>query len=86
MAPTVLTQDVLNRTLLARQGLLTPFAGPLGATVEAIGAIQAQYWPSVAVSLFTRNSTATLWPARAATSCGSTPELSHVDTAACRRS
>lgn len=60
MASTVLSQDVLNRTLLARQGLLTPFAGPLAATVEAIGAIQAQYWPAVAISLFTRNSTATL--------------------------
>ncbi|MFL6117810.1 MAG: DNA glycosylase AlkZ-like family protein, partial [Catenulispora sp.] len=60
MTPNVLSRDVLNRTLLARQGLLTPFAGPLAATVEAVGAIQAQYWPAVAVSLFTRNSTATL--------------------------
>jgi hypothetical protein len=60
MAPIVLSQDVLNRTLLARQGLLTPFSGPLAATVEAVGAIQAQYWPAVAVSLVTRNSTATL--------------------------
>jgi hypothetical protein len=59
MAPT-LTQDTLNRTLLARQGLLTPYAGPLTETVEAVGAIQAQYWPAVAVSLLTRNSTATL--------------------------
>jgi hypothetical protein len=57
---TVLSRDVLNRTLLDRQGLLTPFAGTLRQTVEAIGAIQAQYWPAVAVSLFTRNSTATL--------------------------
>ncbi|NUP52567.1 MAG: winged helix DNA-binding domain-containing protein [Catenulispora sp.] len=55
-----LTQDTLNRTLLTRQGLLTPFTGPLPATVEAIGAIQAQYWPSVAVSLLARNSEATL--------------------------
>lgn len=60
MTSTVLSQDVLNRTLLARQGLLTPFAGTLRQTVEAIGAIQAQYWPAVAVSLFTRNSAATL--------------------------
>jgi hypothetical protein len=58
--PTTLTQDVLNRTLLARQGLLEPFAGPLAETVETIGAIQAQYWPAVAISLFTRTSTATL--------------------------
>ena len=55
-----LTQDTLNRTLLARQGLLAPYSGPLHETVEAVGAIQAQYWPAVAVSLFTRNSTATL--------------------------
>lgn len=55
-----LTRDTLNRTVLSRQGLLTPFAGSLAETVEAIGAIQAQYWPAVAVSLFTRNSTATL--------------------------
>ncbi|NUR60315.1 MAG: winged helix DNA-binding domain-containing protein [Catenulispora sp.] len=60
MAATTLSQDVLNRTLLARQGLLSPFTGPLSATVEAIGAIQAQYWPAVAVSLITRNSSATL--------------------------
>ncbi|GAA2028643.1 winged helix DNA-binding domain-containing protein [Catenulispora yoronensis] len=60
MASTTLTQDVLNRTLLARQGLLTPFDGTLAGTVEAIGAIQAQYWPAVAVSLLTRNSTATV--------------------------
>lgn len=57
---TTLSQDVLNRTLLARQGLLTPFTGSLTETVEAIGAIQAQYWPAVAVSLCTRNSEATL--------------------------
>lgn len=55
-----LDRDTLNRTLLARQGLLVPRSGPLSQTVEAVGAIQAQYWPAVAVSLFTRNSTATL--------------------------
>jgi hypothetical protein len=60
MPSTVLTQDTLNRTLLARQGLLTPYDGALADTVEAVGAIQAQYWPAVAVSLLTRNSTATL--------------------------
>jgi hypothetical protein len=60
MSSTALTQDTLNRTLLARQGLLTPYSGPLHETVEAIGAIQAQYWPAVAVSLLTRNSRATL--------------------------
>ena len=60
MAPTTLTQDTLNRTLLARQHLLTPRTGSLAETVEAVGAIQAQYWPAVAVSLFTRNDGATL--------------------------
>ncbi|MEY9908598.1 hypothetical protein ABIA35_004831 [Catenulispora sp. MAP12-49] len=60
MAPTTLTRDTLNRTLLARQHLLTPHSGSLSETVEAIGAIQAQYWPAVAVSLFTRNDGATL--------------------------
>lgn len=60
MSSTLLDQDTLNRTLLARQGLLAPRSGPLAETVEAVGAIQAQYWPAVAVSLFTRNSEATL--------------------------
>ena len=60
MAPTTLSQDTLNRTLLARQHLLTPRTGSLAETVEAVGAIQAQYWPAVAVSLFTRNDAATL--------------------------
>jgi DNA glycosylase AlkZ-like len=60
MAPTTLTRDTLNRTLLARQHLLTPRSGSLAETVEAAGAIQAQYWPSVAISLFTRNDGATL--------------------------
>lgn len=60
MAPTTLTQDTLNRTLLARQHLLAPRPGSPAETVEAIGAIQAQYWPAVAISLFTRNDGATL--------------------------
>jgi hypothetical protein len=60
MAPRTLTQDTLNRTLLARQHLLAPRSGSPAETVEAIGAIQAQYWPAVAISLFTRNDGATL--------------------------
>lgn len=60
MAPTTLTQDTLNRTLLARQHLLAAHSGSLAETVESVGAIQAQYWPAVAVSLFTRNDSATL--------------------------
>jgi hypothetical protein len=53
-----LTQDALNRALSARQGLLAPLdTSPdfsLVEVVETIGAIQAQYWPAVAVSLFAR--------------------------------
>lgn len=60
MAATTLSRDTLNRTLLARQHLLVPSSGSLVETVEAIGAIQAQYWPAVAISLFTRNAGATL--------------------------
>ena len=57
---TKLSQDTLNRTLLARQRLLVPHGGALAETVEVVGAVQAQYWPAVAVSLFTRNAGATL--------------------------
>src|SRR5258708_3634371 len=49
-----LTQDALNRALLARQGLLAPLDAGLAEAVETVGAIQAQYWPAVAVSLFAR--------------------------------
>jgi hypothetical protein len=55
-----LTQDALNRALLARQGLLAPLDGSLVEVVERIGAIQAQYWPAVAVSLFARTREHTL--------------------------
>lgn len=44
----------LNRALLARQGLLQPFAGPPAEVVERIGAVQAQHWPAVAAALATR--------------------------------
>jgi hypothetical protein len=49
-----LTDRDLNRALLARQGLLEPLDASLTETVEAIGAIQAQYWPAVAAALFSR--------------------------------
>jgi hypothetical protein len=49
-----LTQPSLNRALLARQGLLEPFDGPVEQVVEAIGAIQAQYWPAAPVALWSR--------------------------------
>jgi hypothetical protein len=51
----------LNRALLARQGLLTPLdadrkPGPdsVVRAVEAIGPVQAQYWPATAASLAAR--------------------------------
>ncbi|HEX3552300.1 MAG TPA: winged helix DNA-binding domain-containing protein [Thermoanaerobaculia bacterium] len=54
MAGEQLTPRALNRALLARQGLLTPWETPLVETVESIGALQAQYWPGVAVALWSR--------------------------------
>ena len=50
----------LNRELLTRQGLIEPFGGTPAETVEAVGAIQAQYWPAVAGSVFSRMKDVTL--------------------------
>jgi len=44
----------LNRALLARQGLLDPLTAPLVEVVEAIGALQAQYWPALPAALGSR--------------------------------
>jgi hypothetical protein len=44
----------LNRTLLARQGLLERLDLPLAEAVEAIGALQAQHWPALPVALWSR--------------------------------
>jgi hypothetical protein len=44
----------LNRALLARQGLLERMQPPLVEAVEAIGAIQAQFRPAIAVALWSR--------------------------------
>src|SRR5438105_9858876 len=44
----------LNRALLARQGLLEPLDLAPAEAVEAIGAVQAQHWPAVAVALWSR--------------------------------
>jgi hypothetical protein len=44
----------LNRALLSRQGLLQPLDLSPVEGVEAIGAVQAQYWPAVAVALWSR--------------------------------
>jgi hypothetical protein len=44
----------LNRALLARQGLLQPLDLSPVEGIEAIGAVQAQHWPAVAVALWSR--------------------------------
>ncbi len=44
----------LNRTLLARQGLLTPLDLDVVSAAEAIGAVQSQYWPAVATAFAAR--------------------------------
>jgi hypothetical protein len=44
----------LNRALLARQGLLERLDAPLVEAVEAVGALQAQYWPAPPVALWSR--------------------------------
>ncbi|HXM55791.1 MAG TPA: winged helix DNA-binding domain-containing protein [Candidatus Dormibacteraeota bacterium] len=49
-----LTDIALNRALLARQGLLDRMRLPVVEAVEAIGAVQAQHWPAVAVALWSR--------------------------------
>lgn len=50
----IFTRRALNRALLARQGLLAPFAGPPPEVVGRIGLVQAQHWPAVAVALASR--------------------------------
>src|SRR5436305_1022821 len=49
-----LSLAALNRALLARQGLLEPLDLPVVAAVEAIGALQGQYWPALPVALWSR--------------------------------
>jgi Winged helix DNA-binding domain len=49
-----LTPKALNRALLARQGLLERLDAPLVEAVEAVGALQAQYWPAPPVALWSR--------------------------------
>jgi hypothetical protein len=49
-----LTVRELNRALLARQGLLDRLELPVRDAVEKIGALQAQYWPALPVSLWSR--------------------------------
>jgi hypothetical protein len=49
-----MTTTALNRALLARQGLLERLDLPLVDAVEAIGALQAQYWPAPPAALWSR--------------------------------
>jgi Winged helix DNA-binding domain len=49
-----LTTTALNRALLARQGLLERLDVPLVEAVEAVGALQAQYWPAPPAALWSR--------------------------------
>jgi hypothetical protein len=51
---TVMSVRELNRSLLARQGLLKPLALDVVAAAEAIGAVQSQYWPAVATAFAAR--------------------------------
>jgi len=54
MAVRVLTTRELNRAVLARQHLLEPSARSIAQTLRSIGAIQAQYAPSMYVGLWSR--------------------------------
>ena len=49
-----ITTTALNRALLARQGLLERLDLPLVEAVEAVGALQAQYWPAPPAALWSR--------------------------------
>jgi len=49
-----MTTTALNRALLARQGLLERLDLPLVDAIEAIGAVQAQYWPAPPAALWSR--------------------------------
>ena len=49
-----LTTTALNRALLARQGLLERLDLPVVDAVEAVGALQAQYWPAPPAALWSR--------------------------------
>ena len=49
-----MTVAALNRALLARQGLLERLDAPLVEAVEAVGALQAQYWPAPPAALWSR--------------------------------
>ena len=47
-----MTTTALNRAVLARQGLLERLDLPPAEAVEAVGALQAQYWPAPPAALW----------------------------------
>ncbi len=49
-----MTTTALNRAVLARQGLLERLDLPPAEAVEAVGALQAQYWPAPPAALWSR--------------------------------
>ena len=49
-----MTTTALNRALLARQGLIERLDLPVVDAVEAVGALQAQYWPAPPAALWSR--------------------------------
>ena len=49
-----MSDQALNRALLARQGLIERHRRPLAEVVESVGALQAQHWPAVAQGLWAR--------------------------------
>src|SRR4051812_43967760 len=53
-ATRMLTTRALNRAVLARQGLLERRARPIPEALDAMGALQAQYAPSMYVGLWSR--------------------------------
>ncbi len=55
MGARVLSDQALNRALLARQGLLERRPASPPAAIEAIGAMQAQHWPALPVGLWSRS-------------------------------
>lgn len=54
MPVATLTEADLNRTLLARQGLLARSDGPIPDALEQMGGLQAQYAPSMYIGLWSR--------------------------------
>lgn len=50
----MISQRQLNRSLLARQGLLEPYDASIPQVLERVGGLQAQYAPSMYIGLWSR--------------------------------